>query len=95
MDQHTATGRVPVHPDHAETRYALTAAGHAVLTPASDPPPPGVVVLCCTDCDHVYEPTAADLAAGRTGCPDPDCDGWTWSSALTVAAPTDPAGGGR
>ena len=50
------------------------------------------VVLSCTDCDHVYEPTAADLAAGRTGCPDPDCGGWTFSSALTVPPTT---GGAR
>ena len=83
MDQHTATGPVLVHPDHAETRYTLTTAGHAVLTPAGAPPPPGVVVLCCTDCDRVYEPTAADFDAGRAGCPDPDCGGWTFSSALT------------
>jgi len=90
MDQHTGTGRVPVHPDdHAEARYALTAAGHAVLTPAYDPPPPGVVVLCCTDCDQVYEPTTADFDTGRAGCPDPDCGGWVISSALT-----EPATGG-
>ena len=87
MDHHTATGPVLVHPDHAEARYALTAAGRAVLTQAGDPPPP--VVLCCTDCDHVYEPTTADLDTGRTGCPDPDCGGWTFSSALT-----EPATGG-
>ena len=92
MDQHTATGHVPGHPEHAEARYALTAAGHAVLTPPGAPPPPGVVVLCCTDCDHVYEPTAQDLDTGRTGGPDPDCGGWTFSSALTVP-PT--AGGAR
>ena len=48
------------------------------------------VVLACIDCDHVYEATAADLAAGHTGCPDPDCGGWVWSSALTAA----PAAGG-
>jgi len=83
MDQNTATGHVPVHPDHAETRYTLTAAGHAVLTPAGDPPPPGVGVLCCTDCDHVYESTTQDLDTGRAGRPDPDCGGWTFSSALT------------
>ena len=82
MDQHTTTVRVPVHPEHAEARYALTAAGHAALTQAGAPPP--AVVLCCTDCDHVYEPTLEDLAAGRAGCPDPDCGGWTFSSALTV-----------
>jgi len=87
MDHHTATGRVPVDPDHAEARYALTDAGHAVLNPAGDPPPP--VVLSCTDCDHVYEPTAEDLDTGRTGCPDPDCGGWTFSAALT-----EPATGG-
>ena len=90
MDHHTPTGPVPVHPDHAETRYTLTAAGHAVLTPAGDTPPG--VMLTCTDCDHVYEPTAEDLAAGRSGCPDPDCGGWTFSSALTVPPAT---GGAR
>jgi len=84
MDHHTATGPVLVHPDHAEARYALTAAGRAVLTQAGAPPP--AVVLCCTDCDHVYEPTTQDLDTGRTGCPDPDCGGWTFSSALTEPA---------
>ena len=44
------------------------------------------VVLTCTDCDHTYEPSAEDFATGRTGCPDPDCGGWTFSSALTVPA---------
>jgi len=91
MNQHTATGLPPVHHDHAEARYALTEAGHVALAPTGAPPAPGVVVLSCIDCDHVYEPTAADLAAGRTGCPDPDCGGWTFSSALTVPA----AGGAR
>jgi len=95
MNQHTGTGLPPVHHDHGEARYALTDAGHGALAPTGVPPSPPGVVLACIDCDHVYEPTAADLAAGHTGCPDPDCDGWTWSSALTVAAPTDPAGGGR
>jgi hypothetical protein len=84
MDQHTTTGRVPVHPEHAETRYTLTAAGHAVLTPVAAAPPP--VVLCCTDCDRAYEPTTADFDTGRAGCPDPDCGGWTFSSALTGPA---------
>ena len=84
MDQHTATGRVPVHPEHAEARYTLTAAGHAVLTPAGAAPP--AVVLCCTDCDRVYEPTLEDLDTGRGGCPDPDCGGWVFSSALTERA---------
>jgi len=87
MDQHTATGLVPVRPEHAEARYALTAAGHAVLTPAGAPPP--AVVLTCTDCDHVYEPTTQDLAAGRAGSPDPDYGGWTFLSLLT-----EPATGG-
>ena len=93
MDQHTATGLVPVRPEHAEARYALTAAGHAALTAAghaaltqAGAPPPGAVVLCCTDCDHVYEPTLEDLDTGRAGCPDPDCGGWVFSSALTGPA---------
>ena len=83
MNQHTATGLPPVHHDTTQARYALTDAGHAALAPTGAPPAPGVV-LVCTDCDHVYEPTAGDLAAGRTGCPDPDCGGWIFSSALAV-----------
>lgn len=43
----------------------------------------GVVLTCC-DCDTTYEPTAEAVATGRLGCPDPDCGGWTFSSALTV-----------
>lgn len=41
---------------------------------------PLAVVLTCTDCDRSYEPTHQDLAAGRLGCPEPDCGGWTFSS---------------
>ena len=55
------------------------------------PEEPGVV-LTCTDCDATYEPTAEDITAGRTGCPDPDCGGWVFSSALTAPATT---GGAR
>jgi len=50
--------------------------------------PMAVVLTCCT-CDHTYEPSAEDFARGRTGCPDPDCGGWAFSSALT-----EPATGG-
>jgi len=45
MDQHTATGPVPVPQDTAQERYALTAAGHAVPAPAGDAPPPFVAAL--------------------------------------------------
>jgi len=86
MGQHTATGRVPVHPDHVKTRYALTDAGHVVLTPAGDPPP--VLVLSCTACEHAYEASLYDVAADRLGCPN--CGGWTFLAALTVP----PAAGG-
>jgi len=54
------------------------------------PAPPLAVVLTCTDCQHSYEPTPEDFAAGRTGCPDLNCGGWAFSSALTVP----PAAGG-
>jgi len=87
MDQPTATGRVPVHPDHAEGRYALTDAGHAVHAPAGDAPPP-VLVLSCTACEHAYEPSLYDVATGRLGCPN--CGGWTFLAELTVP----PAAGG-
>ncbi len=45
--------------------------------------PLAVVLTCCT-CDTTYEPTAEAIARGWLGCPDPDCGGWAFSSALTV-----------
>jgi len=45
MNQPTATGPVPVPQHTAQERYALTDAGHAVLTPAGDTPPPFVAEL--------------------------------------------------
>ncbi len=39
MDQPTATGPVPMHPDTAQGQYALTAAGHAALAATSALPP--------------------------------------------------------
>ena len=86
MDQHTATGPVPVQPDHVEGRYALTDAGHAVPAPAGDPPP--ALVLSCTACEHAYEPSVHDVATGRLGCPN--CGGCTFLAELTVP----PAAGG-
>ena len=59
-------------------------------SPATEPAL-AVVLTCCT-CDHSYEPTAEAIARGRLGCPDPDCRGWTFSSALTVPST---AGGAR
>jgi len=53
---------------------------------------PMAVVLTCTTCNHTYEPSVEDVVRGRTGCPDPDCGGWTFSSALTVPPAT---GGAR
>ncbi len=53
--------------------------------------PLAVALTCCT-CDTTYEPTAEAIARGRLGCPDPDCGGWTFSSALTVPPAT---GGAR
>ena len=49
--------------------------------------PLAVVLTCCT-CDTTYEPTPEAIARGRLGCPDPDCGGWTFSSALTVPSTT-------
>ena len=86
MDQHPATGPVPVPPDTAQERYALTDAGHAVPAPAGDPPP--VLVLSCTACEHAYEPSLRDVATGRLDCPN--CGGWTFLAELTVP----PAAGG-
>lgn len=40
----------------------------------------------CTDCRVTYEPTAEDFDAGRTGCPDPDCGGWTFRAELVEPA---------
>ncbi len=67
-------------------QHNITAGGGAPAGVSAACP---AVVLCCTDCDLVYEPTAQDFDAGRGGCPDPDCGGWTFSSALT-----EPATGG-
>ena len=54
----------------------------AMPSPATEPAL-AVVLTCCT-CDTTYEPTAEAIARGRLGCPDPDCGGWTFSSALAV-----------
>jgi len=86
MDQHPATGRVPVHHDTAQGRCALTDAGHAVHAPVGDPPP--VLVLSCTACEHAYEASLHDVATGRLGCSN--CGGWTFLAELTVP----PAAGG-
>ena len=43
---------------------------------------PVSVVFTCTSCGRTYEPTVEDFAAGRTGCPDPDCGGWTFWARL-------------
>lgn len=46
------------------------------------------VILTCTDCGLSFEPSVEDFAAGRTGCPDPDCDGWTfWAELREPAKP--------
>jgi len=57
--------------------------------PQSDDAPLAVVLTCCTS-DTTYEPTAEAIARGRFACPDTDCGGWTFTSALTVS----PAPGG-
>ena len=62
----------------------------AVPPPATEPAL--AVVLTCTDCDQTYEPTPEAIARNRFGCPDPDCGGWTFTSALTVPSTT---GGAR
>ncbi len=43
---------------------------------------PVSAILTCTRCALTYEPSGADLAAGRTECPDPDCGGWTFWAQL-------------
>ena len=61
---------------------------------AANPPDPApapvevplAVVLTYTDCQHTYAPSTEDFAVGRTGCPDPDCGGWTFVAELTVPA---------
>ena len=57
----------------------------ALPTPAPDPDDaPLRVVLTCGTCATTYEPSAEDWAWRRTSCPDPDCQGWTWTAALAV-----------
>jgi len=41
------------------------------------------VVLTCTSCDTAYEPSLEDFGTGNTACPDPECGGWCFSTALT------------
>jgi len=64
-----------------ELRYCVRC---SVLESRPTPEQSGAVVLTCTDCDTTYQPSVEDVASGRSGCPDPDCGGWTFSSALTV-----------
>jgi hypothetical protein len=45
------------------------------------------VLLTCTDCQHSYEPTPEDFESGRTGCPDPDCGGWTMIAETITVTP--------
>ncbi len=76
-------------PDHAVPPQRGT-------TPRPDPATLGTelplrVVLTCTVCDRTHEPSAEDLARGRTSCPDPDCGGWTFTAELAEPA----TGGGR
>ena len=42
------------------------------------------VVFTCTECEHTFEPSFEDFDTGRTGCPDPDCGGWTLVAELTI-----------
>jgi len=56
-------------------------------TPPSPATEPALaVVLTCTDCQRSYEPTVEDFAAGRTGCPDRACGGWTHTASLAAPA---------
>ena len=51
------------------------------------------LLLTCDTCQTTYAPSAEAVARGRLGCPDPDCGGWTFSSALSV--PSTTTGGAR
>jgi hypothetical protein len=50
---------------------------------------PAGLLLVCGSCQRRYELNGKDLAAGRAGCPDRDCGGWTF-----VAELVEPAAGG-
>lgn len=53
--------------------------------PRAEPEAPhraGPVVMTCTECGETFEPSVEDFASGRTGCPDPDCRGWTFWAQL-------------
>ena len=76
------------------TRNGRAGTTHASTAPPSAEPdrlaePPLLVVLSCMTCDLSWEPTPEDFAAGRLGCPDPDCGGWTYAASLI-----EPATGG-
>jgi len=53
-----------------------------VIRPVAATETAAVVVLTCCDCGRTYAPSAADLEAGRTACPYPACDGWTFHAQL-------------
>lgn len=44
------------------------------------------VVLTCCDCGRTFEPSGEDVDVGRTGCPAPDCGGWTFQAQLIEPA---------
>jgi len=48
----------------------------------------GVVLTCC-HCGRTYEPSDADLEAGRTDCPDRGCGGWTFRAQLLEPSTPD------
>ena len=54
------------------------------LAPSEDQ---AAVVLTCCDCGCTFEPSIEDFADGGTGCPEPDCGGWTvWARLVEPAA---------
>ncbi|HEY6422917.1 MAG TPA: hypothetical protein VIY28_06645 [Pseudonocardiaceae bacterium] len=52
-------------------------------------PSPGVV-LVCEDCDHIWEPSPAELGSGPLPCPQ--CVDWTVLGELATPEQREPAG---
>lgn len=57
--------------------------------------PPAQAVLCCTTCQHAWEPDPIELdeATTPTGCPW--CGGWTWIGELAEPATASRTGRGQ